>query len=120
MSRKKEIGERIKVMRMSRGMSQIDLANALHCGQSTVAMWETGKRMPDLDMVDFLADVFNTPPYAILYSENEIENIIKTTLSFTPNEMYLVEAYRAADETAKAYALEMLLSHPAKEKANLA
>lgn len=33
---------------------------------------------------------------------------------------YVLRAYHAADETAKTYALEMLLSHPAKEKANLA
>ena len=63
-------------MRMSRGMSQIDLAEALHCGQSTIAMYETGKRQPDMDTVDCLADIFNVPPYAILYSESEVESMI--------------------------------------------
>lgn len=72
MDRKKQIGERIKTMRMSRNMSQLDLANALHCGQSTIAMYETGKRMPDMDTIDYLADIFNVVPYSILYGEDEI------------------------------------------------
>lgn len=76
MDRKKEIGQRIRAMRMSRGMSQFDLAEALHCGQSTIAMYETGKRTPDMDTVDYLADIFNVPPYAILYSESEIEDML--------------------------------------------
>jgi len=110
MNKKEEIGERIKVMRMSRGMSQIDLANALRCGQSTIAMYETGKRMPDLEMVDFMADVFNVPPYAILYSEKEIEEMI----SISTVERRLLSAYRAADDNARFFALQMLESNPAK------
>jgi transcriptional regulator with XRE-family HTH domain len=116
MSRKEEIGERIKVMRMARGMSQMDLAKSLNCGQSTVAMYETGKRMPDLDMVDYMADVFNVPPYAILYSEKEIEEMI----SITPTERRLISAYRAADERARSDAMATLLSHPANVGNNLA
>jgi transcriptional regulator with XRE-family HTH domain len=112
MSRKEEIGERIKVMRMSRGMSQMDLAKSLNCGQSTIAMYETGKRMPDLDVVDFMADVFNVPPYAILYSEREIEDMI----SISEIERRMLSAYRAADERAKQDALNTLLSHPAEKK----
>ena len=72
MDKKQEIGRRIKTMRLSRGMTQIDLANALHCGQSTIAMYETGNRMPDMETIDYLADIFNVPPYAILYSEKEV------------------------------------------------
>lgn len=72
MDKKQEIGRRIKTMRLSRGMTQIDLANALHCAQSTIAMYETGSRMPDMETVDYLADIFNVPPYAILYSEKEV------------------------------------------------
>ena len=116
MSKREEIGERIKVMRMARGMSQMDLAKALNCGQSTVAMYETGKRMPDLDMVDYMADVFNVPPYAILYSEKEIEDMI----SISEAERYLLLAFRAADERAKEDAMNTLLSHPKVKEKNRA
>lgn len=116
MSKREEIGERIKVMRMARGMSQMDLAKALDCGQSTVAMYETGKRMPDLDMVDYMADVFNVPPYAILYSEKEIEDMI----SISEAERNLLSAFRAADERAKEDAMNTLLSHPIVKEKNRA
>ena len=114
MSRKEEIGERIKVMRMSRCMSQMDLAKSLNCGQSTVAMYETGKRMPDLEMVDYMADVFNVPPYSILYSEKEIEDMI----SISPAERRLLSAFRAADERAREDAINTLLSHPMEKQKN--
>ena len=111
MSRKEDIGERIKTMRLARGMSQGDLAAALHCGQSTVAMWEGGQRQPDLDMIDYLADVFNVPPYAILFSEEEIARRIET---FSPEEVRLVYAFRMAEPIIARAALEMLENHPAK------
>lgn len=113
MDRKKEIGERIKTMRTSRNMSQINLANALHCGQSTIAMYETGKRMPDIETVDFLADIFNVPPYSILYSENEIESMISNPCSLSSEENRLIAAYRAADPSARKYALQILENNPA-------
>lgn len=117
MSRKKDICERIKVMRMSRNMSQADLARALHCGQSTVAMYETGKRMPDLDTIDFLADIFNVPPYAILYSEQEVKEMI----SISQEERRLLAAYRAADQSFQKAAIQLLELNPAvKEKENRA
>ena len=72
MDRKQKIAEKIKTMRMSRGMSQTDLAIALHCGQSTIAMYESAKRLPDYDIIDALADVFNVPRWSILYDENEM------------------------------------------------
>ena len=66
---------------MSRNMSQLDLANALGCGQSTIAMWETGNRIPDIDTIDYIADVFNVSPYSILYSDQEVGSMIKASQS---------------------------------------
>lgn len=113
MSRKDEIGERIKTMRLARGMSQGDLASAVNCRQSTIAMWEGGQRQPDLDMIDFLADVFNVPPYAILFSEEEIARRIRT---LSPEEVRLVNAFRMAEPVIARAALEMLENHPAKSE----
>lgn len=120
MTKRQQIGERIKTMRMARGMSQLDLANKLSCGQSTVAMWETGQRQPDLDMIDFLADIFNIAPYSIVYSEKEVKDMIDYTLSLTVQEDILLQAFRAADERAKEDALNTLLQHPQDKREKLA
>ena len=41
--------ERFKELRKEKGMSQRELATALHMSNSAVAMYETGKRQPDLE-----------------------------------------------------------------------
>lgn len=57
----KELGVRIKTGRMSRNMTQADLAEALGVAPSTVGMWEQGRREPDLDSIEALADIYNVP-----------------------------------------------------------
>ena len=61
MASKNIIGQRIKTMRLSRGMTQADLAKALDQSQASIMMYETGKREPDFETLEALADVFNVP-----------------------------------------------------------
>lgn len=68
------VGTRIKTMRMSRGLSQAQLAKKIGVGQSSVAMWETGQRLPGWEAIDALSDVFNTPPSAIIDGERPDED----------------------------------------------
>ena len=55
------IGQRIKTMRLSRGMTQADLAKAISQSQSSITMYETGRREPDFETLEAFADVFNVP-----------------------------------------------------------
>lgn len=61
MASSKFIGQRIRTMRLSRGMTQADLAKAINQSQSSITMYETGKREPDFETLEALADVFNVP-----------------------------------------------------------
>lgn len=61
MSKKNMIGLQIKTMRMSRRMTQADLAKAINQSQSSITMYETGRREPDFETLEALADVFNVP-----------------------------------------------------------
>lgn len=58
---KHDLGVTIRTMRKSRDMTQAHLARLLNVAPSTVGMWEAGKREPDLEMIESLADVFNVP-----------------------------------------------------------
>lgn len=49
---------RLKELREERGLSQQSFANKLKISQSTVGMWESGKREPGFDMVIVIADFF--------------------------------------------------------------
>lgn len=51
--------EQLKVLRNSRGLSQRDLCKIFCVSSGAIAMWETGKRQPDLSTLCKLADYFN-------------------------------------------------------------
>lgn len=51
---------KIKELRKSRGMTQADLATALHVHQTAVSQWETGRTAPDIDQYSKLAELFDT------------------------------------------------------------
>ena len=61
MEKKKEIGTRIRTMRKSRGMTQEELGKAIGQSASSITMYETGRREPDFETLEALADVFNVP-----------------------------------------------------------
>ena len=61
MANKNVIGQRIRTMRLSRGITQADLAKAIGQSQSSITMYETGRREPDFETLEALADVFNVP-----------------------------------------------------------
>ena len=61
MGKKEEIGIRIRTMRKSRGLTQEDLAKAICQSPSSITMYETGRREPDFETLEALADAFNIP-----------------------------------------------------------
>lgn len=52
------IGERIAQLRKNRSMSQFQLAKTLNIATSTLGMYETNKRKPNMEMLEKLADFF--------------------------------------------------------------
>lgn len=55
----KKIGTKIKKLREEKGLFQQDLADELHVTKGAVGMWETNKRVPDLETINKIADFFN-------------------------------------------------------------
>ena len=56
------MGDKIRALREARGMSQLELAEALGLRQSAIALWETGKNEPTAFNIRRLADLFGVPP----------------------------------------------------------
>lgn len=52
------LGHRIRLLRCQKGLSQAELAHALHVSASTVGMYEQGHREPSLDMIVLIAREF--------------------------------------------------------------
>ncbi len=71
MTRKEIVGQNIRNLRNARGMSQTDLAQAIKRGQSTVAMYENGDRLPSTPIITCMAGIFGVSFDEVYYSEEE-------------------------------------------------
>lgn len=58
------IGERMKEARLNCGMSQTDIAEMLHCDQTTISRMERGQISPDCAQIRILSSIFQL---SILY-----------------------------------------------------
>ena len=70
MGTREDIGIRIKTMRLSRRMTQADLAKAIGQSPSSITMYESGRRMPDFETMEALADVFNVPMASLVSADD--------------------------------------------------
>ena len=66
--------ERLKQLRKEKGLTQMELADALGVSSSTVALWETGKRRPQFDMFDKLCSFFLMIMDYILVAKDSPQN----------------------------------------------
>lgn len=72
---------RLKKLRNSKGLTQIELAQILNTSKSTISMYENGNRKPPLDVLEEITDFFNVDINYILgiSDEEKISNTIKKT-----------------------------------------
>ena len=52
--------QRLRNLRMEHNLTQADIAKKLGISRSTIAMYERGEREPGLEMIETIADFFNT------------------------------------------------------------
>lgn len=82
------IGERIAQLRKSRSMSQFQLAKTLNIATSTLGMYETNKRKPNMEMLEKLADFFGVSIDYLLgreasdKSDIDLDRAIDNAMSF--------------------------------------
>lgn len=67
------MGQRIKELRKSLGMTQFSLAEAIGVSKSAIGMYETDKREPDNETLECIADYFNVD-IDYLYGKSDIRN----------------------------------------------
>jgi transcriptional regulator with XRE-family HTH domain len=103
----KEVGEMIRTRRMARGMTQDDLADKIGITASAVGMFENGKRRPKDEVAEAIADVFNIPKWAVYFSEEEVGVM---TRNFTPQEMMLLDIFRAVDDIGRMRIIQVCMN----------
>lgn len=86
---------KLRNLRISRGLTQMELAEGMQTTQSSITSWETGRREPDFATIRRIAEYFNVPMSSLLPSE-DIEddsylNTIAQTISQNPKLHLLFE-----------------------------
>ncbi|MBQ3235882.1 MAG: helix-turn-helix transcriptional regulator [Clostridia bacterium] len=51
--------DRLKELRIDKGISQLELSQGTGLSQAAIALWENGKRVPNANVVIVLAKYFN-------------------------------------------------------------
>lgn len=65
------IGENIKVLRLSRGWTQQELAEQLHMTRQAVGHYESGRTVPDMDTCRRLTEIFGVELEVLLEGQGE-------------------------------------------------
>ena len=87
---------RLKELRIEKGIKQIELARLMSVGQQTVSRYETGERDLSTDSISFLCRLFGcTADYLLGISSQR-------TTQISGEDAALVAAYHAADDDARA------------------
>ena len=71
----KTIGNKIKELRRSKGMSQKDIADKLGVTSQAVSKWENGKNLPDMMMLSRIADILQVSCDELHNPEKTLEKL---------------------------------------------
>lgn len=66
------LNENIKALRKSKGFTQDELANRLNVVRQTVSKWEKGISVPDAEMLQKIAEIFDTDVSLLLGNSIEM------------------------------------------------
>ena len=73
--------ERLRQLRKEKGLSQIELAEALNVANTTVSIWERGLRKPEMDTLEKVRKYFDVS-LAYLLGENTGERTDEASVTF--------------------------------------
>ena len=65
------LGERIKALRTTRNLSQVELAKKLNVSKQSVSNWENNNILPSIDLIKKLAAFFSCSTDYLLEMEQE-------------------------------------------------
>ena len=105
------IAEKIKDLRLERGLTQPQLAKEIGVSNGTISFWENGLNIPRADYIKKLAAVLNTTTEFLLETEdNQNQNTHKTKQhnDYTEDEQALIATYRTLSAGKKKALFDML------------
>ncbi len=101
------LSENIKVLRKQKGYSQEQLADKLNVVRQTVSKWEKGYSVPDADMLEELADIFEVQVSELLgkeiLTEEETTDMGELVKQLTILNEYIAEKIRKKKKAKRIF-----------------
>ena len=92
----------LKALRMERGISQQQLADAISVTQPSIHKYETQSVEPEISILIQLADYFNTSVDYLIGHTDERRRIERTeTFALNPQEAAMLHGYRQLHESER-------------------
>lgn len=82
----------LKTLRTERQLSQLELATRLGISKSAVSMYEQGRREPDFDILNKIADIFQV----------DVDYLLGRTVSSLESESVTIAAYLDTSDLTQA------------------
>ena len=104
---KTTIGNKLRLLRTRKGLSQADVAAYLHVSRSCYQAYEGGTREAARQTLNRLAEFFETPIEVIVNDNLEIDNVVKETVQYnrrkSDDEMLLELSHKMTYEEYKRF-----------------
>lgn len=95
------IGENIKSLRESHGLTQAQLGDAVGVSDKAVSTWESGKREPRMGAVEKLAAFFGVDKSELLFGASYKKTAALAGDGLSNDELKLVDIYRNVTEQGR-------------------
>jgi len=90
------IGERIRIMRVIRGLSQKELAEKLGKSPNVITHWEKGRNKPDAETIERICEILTVSPNYLMGWDNK-EQIV-TIAAHHDGETFTEEEWEQINE----------------------
>ena len=115
----------LKYLRNRENLSQAELAQKLGVGKSTISMYEVGKRQPDFETLELIADFFNVDMNFLLGKQiltakdsREISSILANTEELLQQEGLMFDGEPASRESIDSILSAMKIGMEMAKKNN--
>lgn len=91
---KKQLGQRIKEIRKSKGLTQEKLAEIVGIGTSNISYIETGKFAPSIENFERIAEALDVEPHELyMFSSKSINEIKKELFNALENDDEMLQLF---------------------------
>ena len=111
--------ERLRELRKQASMTMKQLGAELGLAESTVSLYETGKRNPDLQTLICFADFFDVSLDYLCGREGANSRKAPIRPDFSQHEVMIIKSYRQQSQSVQNAICDILhVDHPSISKAN--